>query len=163
MRGNKKGFTLIEIIIALAIIGVLITFAGVKYSQYTKEADGTAQLDQMKALEKENKEELLMTQDMKVDVNKQYKLNICSVNAIVAYLTMWQEEAVPRKDLKILVGKNDVANFKGSFFQSTPDKKITEEDKIQNKYIDTNGKIKSEEVRTALETAFQTQCKEIVD
>lgn len=112
MRGNKKGFTLIEIIIALAIIGVLITFAGVKYRQYTKEADGTAQLDQMKALEKENKEELLlMTQDMKVDVNKQYKLNICSVNATVAYLTMWQEEAVPRKDLKNTSWKKRCSKF----------------------------------------------------
>lgn len=123
MRGNKKGFTLIEIIIVLAILGTLITLAKMKYNNHAKEADGTVQLEQMKALEKENKEDLIVNQEMQVDTSKQYKLNICSVNATVAYLTMWQEEAVARKDLKILVGKNDVANFKGSFFQSTPDKK----------------------------------------
>lgn len=163
MRGNKKGFTLIEIIIVLAILGILITLAKMKYNNHAKEADGTVQLEQMKALEKENKEDLIVNQEMQVDKSKQYKLNICSVNATVSYLTMWNDESVPRKDLKLLVGKNDVEKFKDAFFQSTPDKQITEEDKIQNKYIDTDGKIKSEEVRTALETVFKTQCKEIGD
>src|SRR5690606_37030596 len=48
---RRKGFTLIELIVVMAIIGVLVMLAMPKYLNYTKEADITRIKTNLKELE----------------------------------------------------------------------------------------------------------------
>ncbi len=63
MKNNKNGFTLIELIVVMAIIGVLVLIATPKFLSYTQEAHKANIINDIKALENKTLEYLIRHND----------------------------------------------------------------------------------------------------
>lgn len=68
MKTNQKGFTLIELMIVVAIIGILASVALPQYTSYIQKANGSAALQQLGAFRLDNAEYYAIEGQLRGDV-----------------------------------------------------------------------------------------------
>lgn len=101
MKGNE-GFTLIELIVVMAIVAILVLLAAPRFLGYTKEADVTAMIQDTKVLS--DAVELYHIDSNKWPIPKGSQPHVLGIGGV--------DEVYPLDETKL---KNSIKNIKGDF------------------------------------------------